>query len=126
LRLKRYLKIGSFCYNGDMFDIPFNFILINPAVDIVLFIFVSYIFLTKWYKELLKSNPNKIYLVDFKVSIIFLILGYLNYVGKEIEFFGFQLNWWIFIIAIQLFVEGFFAIIFWKYIREYFRGSKIK
>ena len=84
-----------------MFEIPFNFILINPAVDIILVIFLSYIFIFELYKKLLISAPEKIIGIDLKVSIIFLLLGYLNYSENAIDFWNFSMEWWVYIIYLQ-------------------------
>jgi len=43
-----------------MFEIPFNFILTNPAIDILVVISISYYFLFRLYKDLLESYPEKI------------------------------------------------------------------
>jgi hypothetical protein len=43
-----------------MFEVPSNFILINPAIDILLFLSLAYFFLFKYYKILLNKNVEKI------------------------------------------------------------------
>lgn len=107
-----------------MFEIPFNFILTNPAIDILVVISISYYFLFKLYKNLLESEPEKIMWMDLKATAIFLLLGYLNYSEKEISFFSFNMEWWAYIVIAQLFIEGIFILINLDYWKKYITWMK--
>jgi len=107
-----------------MFEIPFNFILINPVIDILVVISISYYFLFKLYKNLLESEPEKIMWMDLKATAIFLLLGYLNYSEKEISFFSFNMEWWAYIVIAQLFIEGIFILINLDYWKKYITWMK--
>ena len=89
-----------------MFEIPLNFIIINPAIDILLFIGIFYILIWKIYSEIIKNNVQKIFWIDLQLTIIFLSLGYLNYSGSSIDIFGMDISWLGYIIIAQLLVEG--------------------
>ena len=75
-----------------MIEVPFNLVLFNPFLDVLIFLFLSYFLLFELYKKLLKTDIKKISLIDLEVSIIFMIFGYLNYQGSEIKIFNFSLN----------------------------------
>ena len=102
-----------------MFEIPFNFILTNPAIDILVVISISYYFLFRLYKDLLESYPEKIMWMDLKVTAIFLLLGYLNYSGNSIEVFSFEMEWWFYIVLSQMIIEGIFILINLDYWKKY-------
>ena len=89
-----------------MFDIPLKFVLINPAIDIILFIGVFYILIWKIYSRIIKNNVQKIFWIDLQLTIIFLSLGYINYSGNSVDVFGIEISWFAYIIIVQLLVEG--------------------
>ena len=102
-----------------MIEIPFNWVLINPFWDVLIFLTFSYFLLFKLYRGWLGTNIQKISWIDLEVSVIFILLGYLNYQGKEIEFFNFSLDWFSFIVFAQLFIEFIFILIYRKDVKKY-------
>lgn len=107
-----------------MIEVPLNFILINPLVDIFIFILISYYFIFKLYKKLLNSDFKKISWVDLEVSIIFISLAYLNYSATKIDIFGFNVDWLLAVILVQLFVESIFIFIYWEDVKKYTKKIK--
>ena len=107
-----------------MIEVPLNWILINPVVDILLFMSISYFFLFRYYKFLLNNDFKKISWVDLEVSIIFLALGYLNYADTQLNVFGHKFDWWFVVITAQLLVEGIFTLVYWKEFKIYLKKIK--
>ncbi len=107
-----------------MIEVPLNWIFINPAIDIFIFIFISYLFLFRYYKMLLDKNFKKISWIDLEVSIIFIALGYLNYSEITINIFNFKTDWFFTVIFIQLIIETIFIFIYWKYFKIYLEKIK--
>jgi hypothetical protein len=75
-----------------MFETPFNIIIINPVFDIFIFISLSYFFLFRLYKEMLETDIENISWTDLKISLIFIIVGYLNYQGNKLSFFNLEMD----------------------------------
>ncbi len=104
-----------------MFEIPFNIIIINPVFDMFFIVIFTYFFVSKLYLNLLESEPEKISWLDLEITLIFLILAYLNYSGQKINFFGFKLDWFFSIMLVQLIVESFFAFLYWEELKIWWK-----
>ena len=98
-----------------MFEIPLKIIFIKPEIDIILIIFLLYNFLlVPFYRSLLKTDIGKIFWNDLKITAILLLVGYINYSGLKINFFGIKVEWWSYIILIQFLIETLFIFLYKK------------
>ena len=109
-----------------MLNIPFNFVLINPVTDIFLFIFLTYLIVFPFYKKMLMFEIHQISWIDLKISLIFILFGYLNYTGIKLKFFSFEEEWFFWIIIIQLIIEGIFVFIYWEDVKIWWNRNNIK
>ena len=87
-----------------MQNIPLELILINPEVDVFLFIFFLYFFFSKYFFSGLVVNKN-IFWQNLKITTLIIALGFLNYSGTDFEIFKTKVSWITYIILVQILIE---------------------